>query len=54
MVVGPTVDEGVGVTVDARGEGCAVVVDAGEGSVLVMSGVGRGLGSVGLLVTGGG
>ena len=52
MVVDPTVDEGVGAAVDVRGEGWAVEVDGRGGSVLVVSSVGRDLGSVGLLVTG--
>ena len=51
MVVGEPV-AGVGATVDERGDGLAVVVDGRGGSVLVVSGVGRDLGSVGLLVTG--
>jgi len=51
LLVGLAVDEGAGATVDGRGEGLAVVVSPG-GSVLVVSSVGRDLGSVGLLVTG--
>jgi hypothetical protein len=51
LLVGPAVDEEAGAAVDGTAEGLAVVVEPG-GSVLVVSGVGRELGWVGLLVTG--
>ena len=51
MVEGATVGEGAGAAVDEGGDGLAVVVDGRGGSVVVVSSVGRDLGSVGLLVT---
>jgi hypothetical protein len=51
LLVAPAVDDGAGVTVDGTREGVAVVVETG-GSVLVVSGVVRDVGWVGLVVTG--